>query len=189
MWNYLIVFTKNFDYISQTQIKKDIKIEVSETNLYNILNFCRDISYSLLLKFGKEKSVNLNFSKDENVPTFLNTDEMKLKQILINLISNAIKFTHSGFSIVNISIENVFLKFDVKDFGIGIKYENQKSIFQPYCKNLEGNQIGTGLGLLVVKDLTYNLGGNLQFTSEYGKGSIFGLKLKTTMIWNLKMQI
>lgn len=176
--NYLIILTKDFDFFSQTQMNKEIKLHVSETNIEELTNFCQDVSKSLLVKFGKDKSINLNFIKDKDLPENIKTDEWKLKQILINLISNSIKFTYNGFINLHVFLENDFIKFEISDTGRGISEENQKMLFKPFSKTSDNNQFGTGLGLIVVKELTLRLGAHLEFFSEYGKGTTFWFKIK-----------
>jgi PAS domain S-box-containing protein len=108
------------------------------------------------------------------------TDAKMLYQILSNLLSNAIKFTAEGYILINVKKrENDFLEIDVFDTGIGIKPEDQKSIFGDYIRtaDVESNFDGAGLGLGIVKGLLSKLNANITLQSEYGKGSCFTLRM------------
>lgn len=128
-----------------------------------------------------------------NVPTgfmetFLHTDEIRLMQIIGNLINNAIKFTPKGIIEFgcNDSVPGKWIKFYVRDTGIGIKKENQTIIFQRFRKlEEENNKLyrGAGLGLAISSELINLLGGHISVESEPGAGSIFSITVpvkKTT---------
>ena len=114
-----------------------------------------------------------------SVPKTLKGDEKKLRQILLNLISNAIKYTREGS--VSVDVDTVYkerqcIRFVVKDTGIGIKKDNIDKIFEAFERvDLEKNQgiVGTGLGLSIVKSLVELMEGQISVKSEYGKGSEF----------------
>ena len=167
-------------------------IDYQSVNLNSIM---KEIKAVFLMK-ATEKGFSLNFNIDDNIPESLVTDEKYLRQILFNLIGNAIKFTHKGsvdFAVKIISKHTqdskIDLKFIIKDTGIGIPADQLASIFEPFVqasqkdKNLYG---GTGLGLSITKRLIELLGGNISVESETGKGSIFTFNLFNVEIGSLQ---
>ena len=129
--------------------------------------------------------IKFNINIDKNVPTHFVGDELKLYQILMNLLSNAAKYTNEGsinFSVSSEIYEDMArLKFIISDTGIGIKKEDYDKIFVKFSRinNPENNHEieGTGLGLVITKSLTELLGGSIYFESEYGKGTTFTVVL------------
>ena len=108
------------------------------------------------------------------MPIFI--DSIKLKQILINLVNNALKFTEKGKIDVEFIVENNLLSFFVSDTGIGIFQDKQQVIFERFIQirsNSSQTYEGTGLGLSIVKGLLNILGGNIWLESEPGNGSVF----------------
>lgn len=129
-------------------------------------------------KFLKDSdNVKLFFNKDNIIPDFaIKTDAFRLKQILSNLISNAVKFTKEGeieFSYQLIDEE--LIRFYVKDTGIGIPTDKIDDLFKRYeqVKCTDSPEVGTGLGLAIAENLTKLLGGKMWIESEEGKGSTF----------------
>ncbi|NMM63429.1 response regulator [Clostridium sp. P21] len=127
------------------------------------------------------KGIELNYTLSSTIPQFLKGDPNRLKQVLNNLISNAIKFTEYGEISLNVkSIETnseyVQLKFSVSDTGIGISEENIHTIFKSFSQVDSSSTRtvgGSGLGLAISKQLTEIMGGNLLVKSKLGKGSDF----------------
>ncbi|MBC7925255.1 MAG: PAS domain S-box protein [Bryobacteraceae bacterium] len=127
------------------------------------------------------KTVELTADVAESLPQLLMGDKVRLRQILVNLIGNALKFTERGsvrvvVRVLNTDSESVTLRIDVKDTGTGIAPEKQALIFQPFVQ--EDGTItrrfgGTGLGLSIVARLVGLLGGEVQVESEVGQGSTF----------------
>lgn len=126
-----------------------------------------------------QKGLSFHCRLPDRLPT-IESDGMKIKQILVNLLSNAIKFTERGE--VRISVENreeeKGIQVVVQDTGIGIRPEALPNIFDVFYQ-VEGEEKpkGSGLGLAIVKDLVYLLKGNIEAESEYGKGTTFTLFL------------
>jgi len=125
---------------------------------------------------SKEKCIN--FELDVNcLPTTLNSDVLRIKQILLNLLSNAMKFTPSNKNIkLSISYENELLSFNVQDEGIGISKDKIGSIFNSFTQEDSSTTRkfgGTGLGLSISKELVLLLGGELKVNSVQGSGSEF----------------
>jgi CheY-like chemotaxis protein len=126
----------------------------------------------------EEKGLLLRLDVESNsFPVF--GDEGKVRQILINLVGNAIKFTKDGeVSIRMVKDEKNIYRFIVKDTGIGMSSEDQKLVFKPFHQILdEQAKLGTGLGLAISKKQTELMNGELTLESELGKGSAFFLKL------------
>lgn len=119
-------------------------------------------------------------------------DRNKLKQILFNLVGNAIKFTHNGGSvIISSSIEDDMLRIQVKDTGIGISQDDQQKLFEPFKQldsTLSRKYNGTGLGLSLVKKLAAMHKGTISVESEVDKGSTFTLSLPVKTLENMPLQ-
>ena len=110
----------------------------------------------------------------------LNTDREKLRQIILNLLDNAVKFTDRGEIKISASQQNGSFKLAVSDTGIGIEKENLNKIFEEFHRGESssiGNYRGTGLGLAIVKKFVNLLGGDISVESEVGKGSVFTVTL------------
>src|SRR5262249_27743101 len=116
-----------------------------------------------------------------NVPTALVGDPGRLRQILTNLIGNAVKFTDHGEVVVSASLieadaNSAFLQFEVKDTGIGISLEDQQRVFNAFSQadgSTKRRYGGTGLGLSIARELAEMMGGSMSVTSQVGVGSIF----------------
>jgi signal transduction histidine kinase len=177
--NYLLILIKDLDFFSQNQIGTNQNFEMSQTDLKEILEFCLEISNGLLKKNNKEKNVSLCFMNDEKLPKKIFTDETKLKQILINLISNAIKFTEHGKIIVKVACQKEgVLKFEIEDTGTGMTDEQKINLFKPYFKSSTNNKVGAGLGLTIVSDLLHKMGSRISYESKLGHGTKFWFDLK-----------
>ncbi|GAB4131658.1 MAG: hypothetical protein Fur0041_02300 [Bacteroidia bacterium] len=139
----------------------------------------------LLSQRAIDAKLTFSFSCDQNVPETVLGDDLRLSQILINLVGNALKFTHQGYVHYHCSVSNetddaITLDFTVEDTGIGIPKEKQQMIFEPFTQaSPESNRRfgGTGLGLSIVKDLTELQGGSIALESEPGKGTTFSVKI------------
>jgi len=135
---------------------------------------------------GRKKGLKIFTRIDDNVPEWIIADEVHLRQILINLISNAIKFTHAGSVSLQLSTSSsrsdgeVDLMFSVHDTGIGIPPKNQAKIFEAFIQNDEQDSRqygGTGLGLAICQRLSHLMQGNITVKSHLGEGSVFTLEL------------
>jgi len=143
-----------------------LEIKRSEFNIYELLTE----TTSILSVKAEDNNIELLTSFDEEIPVFIRTDRLRLAQILNNLISNAIKFTHDGEVFISIKLlekdseGNVKLKFCVKDTGIGISKENQSKLFNEFTQvdeSVTRSFHGTGLGLVISKKLSKLLGGEI----------------------------
>lgn len=123
------------------------------------------------------KGVELVLDISSSVPALVSGDSMRVRQIMLNLISNAVKFTHEGFVHVELDYsKNEGIRFTVTDTGIGINEEKQKKLFTEYVQaDISTYRLfgGTGLGLSISKNLVKLMGGSLGLKSEPGKGSSF----------------
>ena len=161
------------------------KIDAGMMNLvevhYNIENMVAEIANIINVRIGEEKDIAFIVEIDANVPKGLIGDELRIRQILINLLNNAVKFTEKGMVRLKISyrvdeLGKSWLKADVEDTGIGITQADQKKLFAEFSQvDTQNNRSiqGTGLGLIISKRLANLMNGNITVESEYGKGSKF----------------
>jgi signal transduction histidine kinase/AmiR/NasT family two-component response regulator len=145
---------------------------------------------SILKHNATEKGLELNFPKNlDELPVYVYGDELRLRQILLNLIGNAIKFTHQGSVTIEVETENranedIFFHFVVHDTGIGIPEEKQKEIFAGFSQadsSITREFGGSGLGLTICKQLIEMMGGEIWIESEEGRGSSFHFSLTFTV--------
>ncbi|MCJ8345636.1 ATP-binding protein [bacterium] len=122
------------------------------------------------------KGIKLYLQIDSIEPNWIEMDEQKLRQILINMLENAIKFTEHGFVKLRVYMHNQFLYFDIEDTGIGIENDKIKNLFLPFEKEHADTQ-GTGLGLAISHGLASFMRGELTVVSTLGKGTSVTLKL------------
>jgi PAS domain S-box-containing protein len=160
------------------------KIEAGKFSIVRTANNVYDIVNSVfnLLKFKADEN-NIEFLLDieEEVPQYLMLDSLRLNQILMNLLSNALKFTERGYVKLKITVlqkhnDKVKLKFSVEDTGIGIPADRLNRIFESFEQADEDTVSkygGTGLGLTIVKKLAELKGGELTVSSQVGRGSTF----------------
>jgi PAS domain S-box-containing protein len=155
------------------------KLEVRRKplNLLNLIKETRQMFEPSIV----EKKLYLRLSVTDNIPEYLYLDELRLRQILINLIGNAIKFTDKGGVQVSLETGNheenaVDVIFKIADTGIGIKPESQQTIFEDFTQQEDQDNRkyeGTGLGLGIVKRLVHLMGGKIDLESTPGQGSLF----------------
>jgi CheY-like chemotaxis protein len=159
------------------------KIEIF-TNEFKITKITEDI-YQSYKTLAADKKIDFSYKIEEGIPTVIFGDSGKLRQMIINLVGNAFKFTESGsinILITKVKIENntITLKVDVADTGIGIKKKDYDKLFKSFTQidsSTSKSFPGTGLGLTIVKRYAELLGGNVYFTSEFGKGSTFSIEI------------
>jgi PAS domain S-box-containing protein len=144
----------------------------------------RDIAVILSMNLS-EKNVEILFNIDPAVPKMVLGDALRMKQILINLAGNAVKFTEQGEVMLSLYVQHerqqrLVLGFSVRDTGIGMTYEQQKRVFESFTQAEAGTNRrfgGTGLGLVISQRLIRLMGGELEVESEMGKGSTFSFSL------------
>ncbi len=155
------------------------KIELIDTN-YNFSSSVNDVINIISTKINHEK-VAFYVNMNPRIPMLLYGDEIRVKQIMLNLLTNAAKFTTEGFVSLNIDYEilsqtDIKITIVVNDSGIGIKPENLEAIFgefQQVDTRRNRNIQGTGLGLAITKRLCELMGGNIKIQSAYGVGTTF----------------
>jgi PAS domain S-box-containing protein len=169
------------------------KIEAGKFELapvtYDIAAMISDTVSQNIVRKG-EKPINFILNVDENIPKSLFGDDLRIKQILNNLLSNAFKYTKKGTVEFNAAYSSddaplnenstIWLIFSVRDTGIGISSDDVNRLFSDYSqvdKNANRKIEGTGLGLSITKMMTEVMGGSISAESEYGKGSVFTVKL------------
>ena len=133
-----------------------------------------------------QKNIRLFYTMDENIPIHLVSDETKLKQVISNILSNAIKFTPQNgkvffdIKLLNIKNHRAKIKFSIKDEGIGISLENQKKIFEPFSQadgSISRKFGGTGLGLAICLNIVKLLDSEIKLESVENEGSTFFFEL------------
>ena len=166
--------------------------------------FRPELSLSAMLHLFKqkiqEKNLKLVVEYDEHIPNVLLGDPVRLHQIIMNLVSNAIKFTNAGFIKVSVkqlqeNREYVTLRFSISDSGIGIEKVKLEKIFENFQQGSSDSSRlygGTGLGLAIAKKLVDSQGGDIQVESEINKGSTFSFTLdflKTDLIPDAEIEM
>jgi signal transduction histidine kinase len=133
-----------------------------------------------------EKNIRLTFNLPNNLPQNIETDPVKLKQILINLIDNGIKFTDQGGVTLNLKLltesNQTMLAFAIIDTGQGILPSHLESIFVPFMQTKQSEQQGTGLGLAICQQFARLLGGEITVSSTIGQGSLFKFQIPITVV-------
>jgi len=168
------------DIIDISKIEANLLV-IRKRNIY-VEKFLKEIDfhYKEIVASRNDKGIEFRISSNVERETMLSTDEVRLRQVLDNLIGNAIKFTHSGSVNLNIHIQDKSVLFEIIDTGIGIPKEEQAAIFERFMQAEQNHNVnygGTGLGLAISKNLIDLLGGKLQVESEVGKGSNFYFEL------------
>jgi signal transduction histidine kinase/HPt (histidine-containing phosphotransfer) domain-containing protein len=195
---------KQFDYLSKIKnsgelllgIINDIldfsKIEAGKLDVENIefnLNTTLDNVANMISVKAEEKGLELVFDIDNSVPAMIKGDPLRLGQVIINLMNNAVKFTDRGTIVLKVKMLSVdgkkFLEFIVSDTGIGLTKEQIKKLFQAFSQadsSTSRKYGGTGLGLTISKQLVELMGGNIWVESKYGEGSRFIFTIETEQL-------
>lgn len=170
-----------------------ITLYKSDCDLYQMLN----LIIEMFQLQAANKNLFLRLEQSPDLPQFIKTDEKKLRQVLINLIGNAIKFTTQGGVTLRVSAarsqqscsdlsslpEIVILKFSVEDTGSGIAPEEVDKVFSPFAQTESGckSEQGTGLGLAISRKFVQLLGGDISFKSQVGVGSTFSFHIQARL--------
>lgn len=155
-----------------------VQLEITPLDLGAL---ARDVSDMMSMR-AREKGLRLLVEQSSDFPRYIKGDEARLRQILINLVGNAVKFTQQGgvtlrFGL-NPNVATQQLLIEVEDTGVGISEADQPKVFQPFVQFGEvAAQKGTGLGLSITRQFVQLMGGTISFASEPGKGSIFRVAL------------
>lgn len=173
------------DILDYSKIEAD-KMELISVD-YNIGSLISDINKMIAIK-AKEKKLAYHVEVNTQIPSILHGDEIRIKQIIINLLTNAVKYTDNGHVYFSVDFESdnsqpdfCYIIVNVKDTGIGIKPNDIQNLYSEYARLDEKrnrNIEGTGLGMSIVVRLLKKMGSNLKVESTYGKGSVFSFKLK-----------
>jgi len=177
------------------------KIEAGRTTLnetsFDLRRLLDDLEDMFQLK-AEDQGLQLLFERTPDVPQFVRTDEVKLRQVLINLLNNAIKFTCEGGVSVRVRsvigngedssnyqlpITNYQLQFEVEDSGAGIAPEELNSLFEAFMQTRTGQQSseGTGLGLPIARSFVQLMGGEMTVSSQVGHGSLFKFDISVSV--------
>jgi signal transduction histidine kinase/DNA-binding response OmpR family regulator len=168
------------------------KIETGNLTLvpvdYDFSSLVNDTVQLNIVRIGA-KNIKFRLQVDETIPTKLFGDELRIKQILNNLLSNAFKYTEEGSVVLTVFWEkrgdNAWIVFSVQDSGQGIKEKDIPKLFSEYRQlDARANRHieGTGLGLSITKNLATLMGGRIGVESEYGKGSVFTVQFPQQII-------
>jgi CheY-like chemotaxis protein len=165
------------------------KIEAGRTTLnetnFDLHRLLDDLEDMFQLK-ADERHLQLVFERNPDIPQYVRTDEVKLRQILINLLNNAIKFTQEGGVCLRVkrqksneeteeNVSKLKLNFEIEDTGAGIAQDDLESIFEAFVQSQTGKeaQEGTGLGLPIARNFIQLMDGEITVSSEVGRGTIF----------------
>ena len=195
--------------LTQSQKEDVLIIQDSAQNLLNLINDILDFSkieagkldvtitecsldqqlssiQAMLQGLANKKGLALEVVRIGDLPPMIKSDPARLRQCLINLVNNAIKFTSEGHVHIKVSEQvkesEVFVHFEVEDTGIGIPKDKQAAVFESFTQVHEEDVTvygGTGLGLAITHQLTTLLGGQIGLSSEVGKGSVFSMTIPT----------
>ncbi|WP_428331766.1 two-component regulator propeller domain-containing protein [Mucilaginibacter sp.] len=163
-----------------------------DPHVFNLRNCVEEVLDLFSVK-AAESGLDLMYQVDHRLPVCLIADSLRLRQVLINLIGNAIKFTHRGEIFLDINLKNALgdddieLAFDVRDTGIGIPAEKLSKLFEAFSQvdsSTTRKYGGTGLGLVICERLVKLMGGKIGLTSEVGIGTTFHFTIKCTMSKN-----
>lgn len=163
-------------------------MEINEAD-YDFCSVLNDV-YNMIRIKAEQKSLSLKFNIDSALPDKLYGDEMRLRQIMVNILNNAVKYTQEGSVTLVVTGERMFdgtitLKIDVIDTGMGIKPEDIENLFQKFKRlDTDKNRTveGSGLGLAIASSLLDLMGGSISVQSEYGKGSTFTILLPQKVV-------
>jgi len=196
---------KQFDYLSKIKNSGDLllgiindildfsKIEAGKLDIENIefdFNTTLENVSNMISVKAKEKDLELVFDIDNNVPAMIKGDPLRLGQVIINLMNNAVKFTDKGEIILKTKMlfstgEKKLLQFEVVDTGIGLTQEQIERLFRSFSQadsSTSRKYGGTGLGLTISKQLVELMGGSIWVESKYGKGSRFIFTIETEQL-------
>ena len=169
-------------------------LHVNEFNFHALLEEVVD----LFAFQAKEKGLQLHFELAPQIPQWIQTDEIKLRQILLNLLGNAVKFTDAGFITLRVALKPDApdrcakdstappLYFEINDSGPGILPEEMDTLFEAFVQTASGqkNREGTGLGLAISQKFVQLLGGTLEVASTLGRGTTFSFHIPYTPVSN-----
>ncbi len=188
------------------------KIEAGRTNFnpvnFDLINLLKSLDDMFQLK-AASKHLKIVFEGCNTLPQFVKTDESKLRQVLINIVGNAIKFTETGRVVLRVRLQTQsnrlnpgeddspdsdssgqYLYFEVEDTGPGIAPDEMPKLFEPFGQTETGrkSQQGTGLGLPISQKFVQLMGGDIQVTSTPGQGTVFAFAVKISLSHEAEVQ-
>ena len=192
--NYMLTLIEDFNVYAKMDLDKVTENHSTiidnpineEIDIRPILEFSVNIFKIRQLNEKDKQKINICLVIDDNVPEKIRVNEIKLKQVMVNLLSNSYKFTLSGDILVRAKVfyddeHKKFLRFTIQDTGVGIRKEDQPGLFAPF-KMIENakklNNHGSGLGLLIIKEILHKMNSDIKFVSELGVGTTFWFDLE-----------
>lgn len=160
---------------------KTMELENKEFNLPDMV----DNIISMVVPMANKKEIELAVRISNDIPSKIIGDSLRLSQVLFNLVNNSVKYTDTGFVLINIELlaktsNKITIKFTIKDTGIGIKESQKENLFGSFSQadiGLTRNYDGSGLGLTISKGIINLMGGDISFDSQYEKGTSFYFNL------------
>jgi len=187
--NYLIFLITDLTQLINQNMNSNIVIITEPVFLKSIIEFCFEILNSLLICKNSNNNLNTCIEYDDRIDALeVISNDIRIKQILLNFISNSVKFTKSGFIKIKLLLKSKnntkYIKISVIDSVVGIREEDQKKIFNEILSDLEkeSNNHGSGLGLNICKFIAEKLNHSLKFKSIYGEGSKFSLLISESCL-------
>ncbi len=179
------------DVLSMAKIEAG-KVALQENSFD--LSICLNSLEKMLQLKAQGKGLQLHFEYHDNLPQFVKADESKLRQVLLNLLGNAIKFTQAGEvrlqinQVLSEDSTNCILAFDVTDSGAGIASEELDQLFDPFSQTDSGRKamMGTGLGLPISQQFVALMGGEIKVISKVGQGSSFSFAIPVQVVPQLE---
>ncbi|WP_321469481.1 ATP-binding protein [Halarcobacter sp.] len=169
------------------EILEFAKIEAGKINInpndFNLFKLLEEIE-SMFTSRCEAKGLNFSLNIDKSVPKYIKCDEKRLRQILINILGNSLKFTNKGYIKINIKAKDSKLLVAISDTGIGMSKEALKIVFKPFeqIEEKTHKHEGTGLGLAITKELIEKMNGKIEAESKLNKGSTFSFEIKIKKI-------
>ena len=169
------------------------KMDITEAP-YQLSSLLNDLNNMILFK-AQDKKLDFDIDVDRTLPDDLYGDEVRVRQILTNILGNAVKYTEKGFVRLTLRGEEqgdgtILLKAEITDTGIGIRPEDKEKLFTKFQRlEMERNSTveGTGLGLVITQRLLDMMGGTIAVESEYGKGSVFTVTIPQRIVSNVSV--
>lgn len=193
---HLLGLINNVLQMSKIEVGQ-VTLDINTFDLYHLLNSLEEM-FQLQ---AKKKGLQLIFERDRKLPQYVQTDDGKLRQVLMNLLGNAIKFTAEGGISVRVSgissdrrrtlnTRQLTLEFEVEDTGSGIALDEMGNLFKPFMQTETGRQSleGTGLGLPISRQFVQLMGGDITVYSTVGKGSLFKFDVAVSLADATQMQ-
>ncbi|WP_353571199.1 ATP-binding protein [Candidatus Albibeggiatoa sp. nov. BB20] len=176
------------DVLDLSKIEAE-RLELMETKA-NLPDLLQSVGELFNIR-AQQKGIAFIYEPVSQLPQWIETDEKRLRQILINLIGNSVKFTDKGCVSLAVEAKESKISFHIKDTGIGIKAEDIDKIFNPFQQvgeHLTAKAEGTGLGLPITRKLVDMMGGKLQVESTLGTGSHFWFELEFSQVETLNIE-